>query len=229
MDLSDFLGDQAVLDRPHAVGGGLLVAEGHRPKPEQAAARLAHIVDLLLETPGGGDDAELTTSVNEHRTPSQHRGVADPCHEGAGLGAISDPDGGRFGCDTRVAHIDVIAPGCLVQSRLESNGNVVGAGGVVEERKGPAGGVAVAGGVEEERFVPAGGVVAAGGVVLERTVPGGGVVAAGGVVSERTDPGGGVGAAGGVAEEGTLPIGGVVAAGAVVLQRKGPAGGVVNA
>src|SRR5438132_9198934 len=130
MDLSDFLGDEAVLDRPHAVGGGLLVSEGHRPKPEQAAAGLAHIVDLLLEAPGGEHDAELTSGVDHHRSTCHHR-AADPRHEGAGLGAISDPDGGRFGCDTRVAYIDVTAPGCLVLSRMESNGNVAASGGVV--------------------------------------------------------------------------------------------------
>src|SRR3989442_4826790 len=198
MDLSDFLGDQAVLDRPHAVGGGLLVAEGHRPKPEQAAAGLAHTVDLLVEPPGGEHGAELTSRVDHHRSTCHHRAAdprhegaglgaispdpdgvqiacdtrvthkdiiapgcgaelsrgvnehsgtrshrlaTNPRHEGAGLGAISDPDGGRFGCDTRVAYIDVTAPVCQRTTGVGANGNVAASVDVVDERTLPEGGV----------------------------------------------------------------------------------------
>src|SRR5437899_10205365 len=99
MNLSDFLGDQAVLDRPRAIGKGLLVAEGHRPKPEQAAACLAHVLDLLLEASRGEHGAELTKGVDHHRS-AHHRRAVDPRDEGASVGTTR-PDPARvcFGWD----------------------------------------------------------------------------------------------------------------------------------
>src|SRR5207249_3158444 len=245
IDPRHLLSDQAVLDPPRAIGEGLLVPERHGPKPEQAAARLAHIVDLLLVAPRRGKSAELTSGVDEHgRARFRCAHAADPLDEGARVDAqCPDPDGVRFGFDTRVVQINIEASRCLAGSCPKSNGGVVvpgdvalertgpdggvgDSGSVVYERRAPAGGVVEAGGVAEERKEPAGGVETSGGVAVERSAPAGGVGASGGVAPERTGPAGGVGASDGVALERTGPAGGVGASGGVALERTGPAGGV---
>ncbi len=122
IDLGDLLGDQAVLHGAQAISVFLLVAGCHRSQPHEAAAGVAHVANVLLESAGGWRRAELAVDIDEDRDPlrtGDH--VPDARDEGPRLEA-ADPDGVRFLWDTLVVHIDMPARPEPSRSIVESSG-----------------------------------------------------------------------------------------------------------
>jgi hypothetical protein len=87
----------------------VLVAEAHRLQRQNRFAGLIHGLDVVLETPRGGQRAELTVGIDINRHAPCHGGPGDASHEGIGLNSRrADADGVAFASVAWVEDVDIV-------------------------------------------------------------------------------------------------------------------------